>query len=58
MSDMSYCRFQNTVGDLLECQEHINDTDLSEAEEAARLELIRVCRDIAEDWDIELDASV
>lgn len=32
MSNMSYCRFENTYHDLLDCSEHIFDDDLSEDE--------------------------
>lgn len=43
MSNMSYCRFQNTLEDLRDCFEHIDD-DLSPDECRARQSLIRVCR--------------
>ena len=46
MSNMSYCRFQNTVSDLADCRDHINDDDLSDDEKRARDTLISVCRDI------------
>lgn len=46
MSNMSYCRFQNTVSDLADCRDHINDDDLSDDEKRARKTLISVCRDI------------
>lgn len=36
MSNMSYCRFQNTLSDLLDCLDHIIDDELSEDEERAR----------------------
>lgn len=45
MSNMSYCRFQNTLRDLEDCLEHIED-DVSKDEQAARDELIRVCQEI------------
>ncbi len=38
-------RFQNTLRDLLDCQEHLDET-LSETEERARQRLIQVCREI------------
>lgn len=47
MANMSYCRFQNTLADLLDCQEHLFE-ELSAAEERARAELIRTCQEIAE----------
>ena len=42
MANMSYCRFQNTVGDLRDCAEHIHDDDLSEDEQRARKRLIAI----------------
>jgi hypothetical protein len=61
---MSYCRFSNTLQDLIDCQEHLDDPDydekgqsedeepnmLSEAETEARKELIKLCQEIAEDY--------
>lgn len=49
MGNMGYCRFQNTIPDLEDCQEHIFDDDLSSEEEKARKRLIRICREIVED---------
>ena len=48
MGNMSYCRFQNTLADLRDCREHINDSNLSEDESKARQKLVRLCKDIAE----------
>ena len=49
MSNMSYCRFENTLHDLQDCEENIHDTaDLSEEERQARESLIEVCVNIAE----------
>ncbi len=45
MGNMSYCRFQNTLGDLRQCLEHMDD-DLGEDEIMARVDLVEVCRDI------------
>jgi len=47
MSNMSYCRFQNTLPDLEDCADHMEDTDLSPEEEAAKARLIDVCISIA-----------
>lgn len=47
MGNMSYCRFENTLCDLQECQDHMEDK-LSETEQAARDELIETCRQIVE----------
>ena len=55
MSNMGYCRFQNTVPDLRDCQDHIYDDDLSSEEERARKNLIEICREIAADFEDEED---
>jgi hypothetical protein len=48
MSNMSYCRFENTLGDLEDCFDHIQDDDLSSTEERCRKALIELCKEIAE----------
>jgi len=45
MSNMAYCRFQNTLEDLRDCNEHIL-VDLSSEEDRARECLISECMDI------------
>jgi hypothetical protein len=63
---MSYCRFRNTIGDLIDCQDALCDCDLSELsieERKAACDLIRICREIAEEADdfeseLELDEEV
>ena len=57
MGNMSYCRFVNTLGDLQDCEDHLEDTDLSEGEERARLRLVRLCRQIAEDYPDDEDLT-
>ena len=52
---MSYCRFENTLGDLSDCYENMDDSELSGIEEKSRLELIKLCRDIIEDYEHEID---
>ena len=47
--NMGYCRFQNTLGDLHDCYERMDD-DLSDEETAARMRLIEVCMDIVENY--------
>jgi len=49
MPNMSYCRFENTLADLLDCQAALLDDDLSDDEKKARRRLIRVCREIADE---------
>lgn len=41
--NMSYCRFHNTLIDLEDCIEHIEDTNLSEEEHEKRVQLIELC---------------
>jgi hypothetical protein len=47
MSNMSYCRFENTAPDLGDCAEHILDT-LEGTEAEARVRLVEYCADILE----------
>lgn len=59
MSNMSYCRFRNTVGDLSDCADNIYDV-LSEDEARARKQLIKLCFQIIQDFitdDLELDEN-
>lgn len=49
MSNMSYCRFQNTVIDLEDCAANIDETLESEDEKRARKRLIKLCKQIAAD---------
>lgn len=46
MSNMSYCRFQNTLQDLKDCNEHLCDRNLSDAEKKARKRLVEICEEI------------
>jgi len=48
MSNMSYCRFENTLSDLNDCEEHFLDEGLSTYEKSARRKLIAVCKRIVE----------
>jgi hypothetical protein len=48
MANMSYCRFENTLGDLEDCFDHISDENLSSTEERCREALIALCNEIAE----------
>jgi len=55
MPNMSYCRFKNTLGDLYDCVEHMYEDvdDLSDTEAEARVQLIRLCCQVAEDEGYE-----
>lgn len=48
MTNMSYCRFENTLRDLRDCSEHLYETkeELGEYEWAAKLKLIKLCLEI------------
>ena len=51
---MGYCKFQNTLSDLIDCYDHLWDDNLSEQEEKARKGLIETCKTIMqeiEDWE-------
>ena len=51
MSNMSYCRFENTLNDLRDCMDNMDSTsDLSEREASARERLIKLCEEIAVDY--------
>lgn len=56
MSNMSHCRFTNTVADLRDCYDAIDDTgDLSPDEAKARDKLLLLCAKIASDYSYEID---
>jgi len=56
MPNMSYCRFQNTTGDLIDCFNTMSGTDdyyqsrsdMSREELIALKNLVQVCKDIVE----------
>ncbi len=55
MSNMSHCRFRNTLSDLRDCRDalsEINDPEkeLSKEEAAAAKRLFALCREIADDY--------
>jgi hypothetical protein len=52
---MSYCRFENTAGDLADCARHISDKLTSEHEIRARLQLIDHCKSILEAVGFDID---
>lgn len=52
---MSYCRFQNTLRDLRDCEEHFGDNDLSTDEERARKQMYDVCKRIVEENEFTFD---
>lgn len=48
---MSYCQFENTYRDLLQCLNAMND-DLSESERGYRGRLVEVCQEIIEEYEL------
>lgn len=52
MANMSYCRFRNTLDDLVDCQYNFEDITSKEELEAAK-RLVKVCREIAEEIEEE-----
>ena len=53
---MSYCRFENTYNDLRDCQDALGNKSLDELSESERKyakRLIKMCREIADDFDEE-----
>lgn len=51
MSNMSYCRFENTLGDLQDCYDALREgAELSEEEERAKEWLIQLCSEIHQDF--------
>ena len=59
MSNMSYCRFRNTLLDLADCQnvmfEEEDIKDLSPEEDRARQQLINLCHEISQVSEDEFD---
>lgn len=49
MSNMGHCRFTNTLSDLRDCEEHMDDP-LSDEEEKSRHELVKLCQVVANDY--------
>lgn len=59
MGNMSYCRFRNTLGDLEDCQDNMEEVEsLSEDEAQARKRLIEICVDLALDYGHEVGKEV
>ena len=53
MTNMSYCRFQNTLEELKVCEDYMDAEDLSVLESISRKYLIKVCTRISKDWGQE-----
>jgi hypothetical protein len=48
MSNMSYCKFENTYHDLQDCAHSLHDK-ANEHDQRYRVKLIQLCRDIVEE---------
>ena len=58
MSNMSYCRFENTLSDLRDCYDNMRDPDdLSKEEKRARKDMIDLCKDIVAEYGREEDGE-
>jgi hypothetical protein len=57
MGNMSYCRFENTLKDLEDCDEHLDTKVNSKEEHEARKELIKLCISIASGFENEEDVE-
>jgi len=55
MGNMSYCRFRNTVGDLRDCYDNMDDEDISSDEKRARRAIIKLAVQIADDYGDEIE---
>jgi hypothetical protein len=55
MGNMSYCRFENTAADLRDCLENMDDCDLSESEKRARKRIIKMAKQITDDYGDEVE---
>lgn len=49
MANMSYCRFENTVADVLDCIDNWKRVE-SDSEKEAQKELVELCKQILEDF--------
>ena len=63
MSNMSYCRFENTLSDLRDCYEEMCneqvEENLSRSESRSFAELVELCREITEMYeDVEYDELI
>ncbi len=50
MANMSYCRFENTAGDLRDCVEHMEDKLDSRSEIHARRRIVEMAMSIVEEF--------
>jgi hypothetical protein len=59
MANMSYCRFQNTLGDFEDCLDALNSGKMmSDDEQRAAFWLIQKARELVEQFDGESDDEI
>lgn len=59
MSNMAYCRFHNTVNDLEDCKEALENENISStSEKKSAKALIQLCREIADSFDDDYVDSI
>jgi hypothetical protein len=60
MANMSYCRFENTYNDLIDCIENLNKPASNERDERYRKRLIELMIDTVESGEAEeaLDVEI
>jgi len=56
MSNMGYCRFENTLHDLRDCFDNWEDLE-SESELKAQARLLKLCRKIVANYGDEADSN-
>ncbi len=55
MPNMDYCRFRNTLSDLKDCYNNLDNKDLNEEEYNARKQMVEMCMSIASEYEHLLD---
>ena len=58
MGNMGYCRFRNTLPDLKDCMNHIDDDDLDIDENNARIRLIQMCCELSDGFKGMSDSDI
>ena len=53
MANMSYCRFENTLGDLRDCRENIDEPVFSREEAIARRQIVAIAHLIADEYEVD-----
>ena len=56
MANMSYCRFENTVADVLDCIDNWNRVE-SDSEKECRKELVNLAKQIVEDYGDDVEET-